>query len=1455
MADDRHPPSPSRRRHALHVARRVVLAVAGLALGIVLLAALTVGGLLLYARTDSGQRWLTSTVSGILDGSLQSMGLGAHIDGLTGSLPSSLSIKGLTLTDADGPWLTVDKASLGMGWSALRKNQLVARTVRVEHPVLLRLPHLPSTPEPENAAPSDPLALLRKLAEWPKRLPSLAVEHIDVLGLTLSPDVAGELMVLTLHGSASASAKGLRAGLSLRRDDVPGAEQGEVLAAITPDAFLDLRLALAENNHGLIARRVPPDIARQPALRVMFQGGAPLTAWRGDFNMDLLEADPLRFTNGTLEDRTVLAARGVVDAAPLAASPSAGVDLKISTGNAASGLWRLTGQRGGNAVLELAGKAVLSRPPAPTAETSRPGSSAMAVQADGNMALGLSSMQWSDGRLNALLGDDVTLRANLAAIWRGGAPLVPASDAVPGQTPSTQTAPDSGLVLAVRGLDLKAGTVSAGGEAAWTLPGLAPLSPASTLYVDLSAALADTAELGIPGFSTHGPVRAGLTADGPLSALDLALTVRGDELTLSGEAFSDLHARIAATRLDVADFLASPAEGVPSGGPSSGTLDAGARTRGQNMTLAARWELDPATRKAAVRDVDLRAAGVKVEGGLAAILPHASPTDGKTASSPDGASARTDIQLTGELRAELTDWQTLSAVAGVPLRGGKASLTVTLTPDAGGQSLRAAWALDNLTVMTSTPSTASAISQTSSTPSVPSTQLAVSDARGEIRATDIFRNLQLDARNSTGRVAADSILVKTTLVTARGGLSGPLDLTVQATGDVAVEAKATWKPGEIAAQTLNLRLSAALANAPASTTAARPIIRKASAAGRPTSLPASPQTSIPATPTAAPLGLRLVKPAIIRYGDNGFSTPGLDVDLQPSGSIHVQGGLNANTLNLSGRIDNLRLGLFRVVVPALPDATVTARLTVSGTPARPGGSLSVHLDKLRVPGSLMPPVSCAVEGSLEPTAQGGALNARLLFPPADLAALGASEASASLRLPLIFTNGGLPRPAPNRALAGQLRWTGELAPLWNFLPLADRRLTGTGSLHADLAGTMDHPRLTGQLNINGAIYDDLVLGLQLSGITASVQLDKASGTSTATTRGPLADLGLARLTLRAGDGLGGTLALNGTLNPVTLAVDATGSVNNLKPLRRQDLRMSLSGDASVTGSVTDPAIRAAITVNQGELQLTDLPGGSIPTLPISNAAAPVTSSGPTAPMGSLDITITVPNRFFVRGHGLDSEWKGSLHIQGSLDAPSIVGSLNAVRGSIDLLNKNFSLAQGNIVFDGGQPINPLLNIIMSYTAPNIVAEATVGGTASHPKLTLSSQPSMPQDEIIAQVMFGESASKLGRLETLQLAGAAAALAGFGNGGGGVLDMARNTLGVDVLRFNSSNAASNAGGIGGTSLEVGKYVTDKVYVGVNQGIDADSTGVLVEIDLTQHINLEARSDTKRTEVGVQWTYDY
>src|SRR3546814_3204987 len=72
----------------------------------------------------------------------------------------------------------------------------------------------------------------------------------------------------------------------------------------------------------------------------------------------------------------------------------------------------------------------------------------------------------------------------------------------------------------------------------------------------------------------------------------------------------------------------------------------------------------------------------------------------------------------------------------------------------------------------------------------------------------------------------------------------------------------------------------------------------------------------------------------------------------------------------------------------------------------------------------------------------------------------------------------------------------------------------------------------------------------------------------------------------------------------------------------------------------------------------------------------------------------------------------------------------------------------------------------------------------------------------------------------------------GQGGGAdVLGFARRTLGVDVLRVETAEDNSPA-------LEVGKYLTDEVYVGVKQGADPQSTAAGVEVELTPNITLES-----------------
>src|SRR5262249_58510869 len=173
----------------------------------------------------------------------------------------------------------------------------------------------------------------------------------------------------------------------------------------------------------------------------------------------------------------------------------------------------------------------------------------------------------------------------------------------------------------------------------------------------------------------------------------------------------------------------------------------------------------------------------------------------------------------------------------------------------------------------------------------------------------------------------------------------------------------------------------------------------------------------------------------------------------------------------------------------------------------------------------------------------------------------------------------------------------------------------------------------------------------------------------------------------------------------------------------------------------------------------------------------------------LDIKIDMPGNISVRGHGLDSEWRGKLTITGTSAAPAISGSLEQIRGSVDLLGKTFTITRGRIAFDGSAKLDPVLDIVAEASTADITAQVNISGVASAPKVTLSSTPPVPQDEILSRVLFNRGVGQLSAGEGLQLAAAAATLAGGGPGGLGKL---RDSLGLDWFRLGSSPTSPTTG---------------------------------------------------------------
>ena len=111
----------------------------------------------------------------------------------------------------------------------------------------------------------------------------------------------------------------------------------------------------------------------------------------------------------------------------------------------------------------------------------------------------------------------------------------------------------------------------------------------------------------------------------------------------------------------------------------------------------------------------------------------------------------------------------------------------------------------------------------------------------------------------------------------------------------------------------------------------------------------------------------------------------------------------------------------------------------------------------------------------------------------------------------------------------------------------------------------------------------------------------------------------------------------------------------------------------------------------------------------------------------------------------------------------------------------------------------------------------------------------------------------------------------------VLTTMREATGFDVLRLGSSDsekdarrsdAAGNVGNIPGQTntpqvsdeestptLEAGKYINDSIYVGVEQGISQEDTGVRVEIELFPNVSVQGSTSPDSSKIGAGWKMDY
>lgn len=345
---------------------------------------------------------------------------------------------------------------------------------------------------------------------------------------------------------------------------------------------------------------------------------------------------------------------------------------------------------------------------------------------------------------------------------------------------------------------------------------------------------------------------------------------------------------------------------------------------------------------------------------------------------------------------------------------------------------------------------------------------------------------------------------------------------------------------------------------------------------------------------------------------------------------------------------------------------------------------------------------------------------------------------------------------------------------------------------------------------------------------------------------------------------GGSIRLAGQIGLAPgLPADLRAAIDGLQLSDRRLYETQLSGELRLVQTTANPGlITGDLSLGRTELRIAASGlgvAGYVPSMEHRFEPANVRATRQRAnlePQGiaagqpgteralGLDVRVTAPGQIFVRGRGLDAELGGGVRLTGALNDIVPSGQFALLRGRLDLLGRRFVLSDGLLRLQGN--LVPFIELTATTVTPDITANIILEGEADNLNLRFSSAPELPEEEIVARILFGRELGNLSAFQAAQLASALATLAG--RGGNGVVSRLRDGFGLDDL-----DLSEGEDGVAG--VRVGRYLTERVYTDVF--VDAEGRSeVSINLDITPSLRLRGRTDNEgRSGIGIFYETDY
>jgi autotransporter translocation and assembly factor TamB len=298
-----------------------------------------------------------------------------------------------------------------------------------------------------------------------------------------------------------------------------------------------------------------------------------------------------------------------------------------------------------------------------------------------------------------------------------------------------------------------------------------------------------------------------------------------------------------------------------------------------------------------------------------------------------------------------------------------------------------------------------------------------------------------------------------------------------------------------------------------------------------------------------------------------------------------------------------------------------------------------------------------------------------------------------------------------------------------------RQLDGDLGLDVDVSGTLGHPILSGagDMTVNAARFTNATLPA-LNSFNARVSFRE----------------NVVTLDRFGGDLAGGPFTMSGRLTFVKLTeptLDLQMKAQSVLVARNDTLTARADADIKIAGPFAAATVSGNVALTNTrflkniDLLPIGLPGRPAPQPP---AERPEFFSLPSPPFRDwkFDVTIKTKDPVLIRGNLATGEATTDLKLTGTGVKPGLQGVVHMEGVEATLPFSRLDVSRGSLTFNPSDSTNPTIDLQGSSVIRDYTVRVYVYGTLLSPQAVFTSEPPLPQEDIISLIATGTTRREL-----------------------------------------------------------------------------------------------------------------